>query len=772
MGSTATISPETRLRKLSLQLRGYPPSQNEYAELAKINPNDINTYFAKITNTYLNSSWGTVKLTEKIFEDLRIDLNSDYLRSNIWSNDFNSINNASTNPFQKSLFSTLNLRISMNERWDSLLINKDMDKLYKVYFLMESTSSIYQNYNNSMLRQSQNNFAQVARTKGFDFNSIESMNKAIADFEANPTAYPNVSPYFKNSKAEPEFNLLLLQGAFNYNSTKQNELLNYFLNLQMEPEQWFVKVFGPETPVPNNNYKNAQAPNYLFNFQDVSSRYKKTIYSKAAAFFRIYLCDDMKQVVLSEDKNKGLEIINKILKAPTPSSNASTSSSTQAPEAHVKNDCIACHRKLDPVEKVVNQKSTTGEIEFVYDDYRGKEVRVKVDSIKNLPNVLAEQPQFIKCQTEKFWNWYIGEDVPLTPNRHEKLMSVYKESNANPKKMIAYLTSLPEYTNDESSLEPTQFNNVRSIIQRCHACHTSEPGMPSFVDLPINENKTTDEEKLADHLKNIKSIVKVTDLLKTGSKVTMPPKKSGWALSDNERYLLTRWIYFGSRDENGKELLTSENIKEIFSVLSEDKVKIISSKPSPKVTFRNTWTRLIQNYDLLKILPTKIRIKYSECYNTFTANKLAIGQREIFSGLPLSDEPTVAFREVYNKCIMNGINSTKDLLLSTTTTPEAQYYMNAFGLLELSKNNINFTSKWTSLPEEEKAKVLAKIIDFQVGPNISSSSHLPQYSSSMLLKRLTMAITKASANNAELSILEAASYAVYFTLNQDQFFTF
>ena len=54
---------------------------------------------------------------------------------------------------------------------------------------------------------------------------------------------------------------------------------------------------------------------------------------------------------------------------------------------------------------------------FSYDDYNGRTITIPVSNVDELPALISKQPQYIRCQSEKFWNWFIGTDVPLSPKQ-------------------------------------------------------------------------------------------------------------------------------------------------------------------------------------------------------------------------------------------------------------------------------------------------------------------------------------------------------------------
>ena len=81
--SANDLTPESRLRKLSYQIRGLPPSEKDFIELVQLknNPSEIANFFKLKLDEYFRSPWAAAKLSEKIFDDWRLENDSAYLKS-------------------------------------------------------------------------------------------------------------------------------------------------------------------------------------------------------------------------------------------------------------------------------------------------------------------------------------------------------------------------------------------------------------------------------------------------------------------------------------------------------------------------------------------------------------------------------------------------------------------------------------------------------------------------------------------------------------------
>ncbi|MEK7357140.1 MAG: hypothetical protein AAB250_11875, partial [Bdellovibrionota bacterium] len=243
-------------------------------------------------------------------------------------------------------------------------------------------------------------------------------------------------------------------------------------------------------------------------------RYKKTRYSRAAAFFRTYFCDDMQPVITIDNSQKTAEALKGLtINFDTPADARAHEEvmgmltpdlrpDAMKPEAtvtvpqiaaaaatpvHFKPECVACHRKLDPAQELIAGKAdfSSKPVEVVYDNADGTEVRVPIKDFSELNQIVVKQPQYVRCQSERMWAWTVGEDVPLDANRRAQLTSLYTEMESKPREIIAALVTRPEYANDDSFTQAPTFSTVSALLNRCNSCHAKEEDVPSFTTLPI-----------------------------------------------------------------------------------------------------------------------------------------------------------------------------------------------------------------------------------------------------------------------------------------------
>lgn len=183
------------------------------------------------------------------------------------------------------------------------------------------------------------------------------------------------------------------------------------------------------------------------------ARYSNTSINKnrrrAAAIFRIFLCDDM-QAAITSNKDRSEYLLNfvfpKKLENQTQIQNIANSEAAHGERA----DCMACHYKLDPMGRVFGGSGNSlAPISFkgdlVYQTKTDKTVSVPVDGLGQLASVLVEQRDYKACQTKHFWDWFIGEDRELSEEAHNQLIEKYESLDGKTNDFIHYLVNRAEF---------------------------------------------------------------------------------------------------------------------------------------------------------------------------------------------------------------------------------------------------------------------------------------------------------------------------------------
>jgi len=822
------LTPEAKLRKISYQMRGFPPTPQEFAALekAKESASSLNIFFRGKVEDYYKSPWTASKLTERLFEDWRIENPGTPLNEALIDQKDSVIhlNYPPSSANDTALIKVMQTALANGDSWDQILISNSFLKVTEISSTIQKIRQVYESYGQSRIKA----FKDSAISAGKKMDTTEEIQAVLdAYLKENPLDSPtqnsiftsnSPTPFVRNSHLDMKLTILILQGALEFGSTKYNDLvahLRQVKDLNYYSSQITSSQFIPpnQTAATIANASNKELPQMIFSLNDVSSRYKKTIYSKAAAFFRIYLCDDMQPVALPNGGSKSQEAFKYIH---NPQSAVSTSSAAAVGDAppppqsatvsnvkpqHVQQQCLGCHIKLDPMESIFNKKfdrlsfTATGPkqsvFNFSYDDYNGRTITISAKNVDELPALISKQPQYIRCQSEKFWNWLIGTDVPLSPKQRDELEKVYVVNESKPLEIIKYLTSLKLFSSDSFLSEPKQFNNVRPIFQKCHGCHKSDPTIPSLLEIPFNFNRTTQAEKIADHSEILTSVVKLTNILGDQKGIKMPTKDAGWKISDTERSTLIKWIADGAKDENGIDTITTEQKNKILAP-AKPGIMDIANRPSLLVpTLRPTWQRLLTYSELIKTLPLKIDSSGSNpstCASELLSKKYMLGHPDLYTARPVSELLDNAYRESYRKCIVRLLKQSQTLFatnlppnlteLGVLNNPAVPLRMQSTGLYSLaiqiaketpSENLYSIISKlkWSDLNEGQKLKIVQQQIDFVVGPNIN---HIETEID--LAKNIVKAVDRVTANQSKNELISASYFSLYYILNSNSFLVY
>jgi len=810
------LTDESKLRKLSYQMRGLPPTPKEFADLvkAKDTESNLNAFFRSKVEEYYKSPWTASKLTERLFEDWRIENPGTPLTEAFLEQKDTEIGLGypPTSQNDTALVKVIQSALTQGDSWDEILISNSFLKITEVTSTIQKIRQVYEYSSMSRIKA----FKDAVMSAGKKMDSTEEIQavldayikeKPLDSTTQNPI-FTSIgpTPFVRNSHLDMKLTILILQGALEQGSPKYNDLvahLRQVKDLNYYSSQITSSVFIPpnQTATSIATASTKELPQMIFSLNDVTSRYKKTIYSKAAAFFRIYLCDDMQQVALPDGGSKSQEAFKFIHKS-TPSAVTDappppTQTIMNVKPQHVQPQCLGCHVKLDPMETIFNKKfdrlsfTATGPkqsvFNFSYDDYNGRTITIPVNNVDELPALISKQPQYIRCQSEKFWNWFIGTDVPLSPKQRDELEKVYVTNESKPLEIIKYLTSLKLFSSDSFLSEPKQFNNVRPIFQKCHGCHKSDPTIPSLLEIPFNLNRTSQAEKMADHLDILKSVVKLTNILGDQKGIKMPTKDAGWKISDAERSTLIKWIADGAKDENGTDTITTEQKNKILAPAKAGVMEVVNQPSQLVPTMRPTWQRVLTYSEIIKTLPLKIDTTStysSTCANELLGKKYVLGHPDLYTARPVSETLDNAYRESYRKCVVR-------LLKQSQTSFAVNVQMNPAGINLSSKIRLYSTGlyslaiqitketplesvfsviskmKWSDLDEQQKLKIIQQQIDFTVGPNLN---HIEAEMD--LAKNVMKAVDRIATDPSKNDLISASYFSLYYILNSNSFLVY
>lgn len=289
-------------------------------------------------------------------------------------------------------------------------------------------------------------------------------------------------------------------------------------------------------------------------------RYVNTALNKnrrrAAAVFRVFLCDSMAPSVPATDNQGEKQDFDTIFPGHSSYTEDDIRRNTQADVHGQLMDCKSCHYKLDPLGQVFGFSAATlaplpaaGSLTFKGQD--GRAVAIPLRGLGDMAQALIQQTEYEKCQVRHFWRWYIGKDVPVSRHKEQELVKKFNDLGRKTQDFVSYLVSLPEFKERPQALTQDQLLARRAvnIMKNCNDCHQSQDKDPDIrnwdlTDLPYSQD--ADERKDA-----IRLLRKNLDIDHDGVGKKMPPKDSLWKLSQDDFAILRDWINRGAPDFDG-----------------------------------------------------------------------------------------------------------------------------------------------------------------------------------------------------------------------------
>jgi hypothetical protein len=268
---------------------------------------------------------------------------------------------------------------------------------------------------------------------------------------------------------------------------------------------------------------------------------------RAAAVFRVFLCDDM-EAAITDSSDRTDYILDFVFPKTSGMTQSDVAEINLAESAHGQRaDCMSCHYKLDPLgQNFGGSGISLAPMSFkgalTYKSTEGEDVSINTNGLGDLAEKIVKQKDYKLCQTEQFWTWFIGEDRYLEPKVHEELVEAFDKVDGKVNDFISYLVNRDEFF-DMKSLSPESelAFKVKKTLKNCNQCHDKE-GLPRLSDWPI-------EDESGDMKYWVKEIQKSLGL--TGSERTMPPASHVWQPSAEDIEEIKDWINIGAPNEQG-----------------------------------------------------------------------------------------------------------------------------------------------------------------------------------------------------------------------------
>lgn len=463
---------------------------------------------------------------------------------------------------------------------------------------------------------------------------------------------------------------------------------------------------------------------------------------RAAAVFRIFLCDNMKPVILSTDNNNK-DILYSSLDATEVTSPVTDDSAEKRHGSDAS--CKGCHYKLDPLANTFRgssrqlNKATPGRL--TYKKESGEMVDIPVSGLGELGEVITQQEEYLQCQVRHFWNWYIGEDIFLDKENLKKLTKIFEKSGDDgsgngrrPKDFIRYLVNSKDfYTEKEFNPTEVRYSHVKNIFKRCDVCHENEVLAPHLSEgYPFSANKN-------DNLKALQILVKALNLDEKQASAVMPPRRAGWRLSQEETSIISAWLQSGAQDEKGNKYVESNAFPGI--VIGLEKLQLIPS-------FYNTFYRYMDFNEFTTSMTTLFGQdpdpKYA-CYANYGDSALVVPA----TGKPHSKSVTNEYYSMVKYCVSTLFSSHK-VSASSLVLP----YFNEAEFMNIKK-------PWKSWSYQQQRQFVNVVYERLTGKTFRSNS-IPHQLIASLNKKVT------SGKNQQ-SINEALYWLSYLLMTSDKF---
>jgi hypothetical protein len=277
---------------------------------------------------------------------------------------------------------------------------------------------------------------------------------------------------------------------------------------------------------------------------------------RAAAVFRIFLCDEMRPLVTPSPEDTQA-LLDKVF--PSKEAMAMAVHSAKAAQGKHGSDpaCMACHFKLDPMGRAFESIGSAlladpSPGQLVYLDESGQKVALPpAAGIGEIAEQLTRQRRYASCQVGHFWRWFIGKDVPLTSTRRDQLVAKFDELGRRTNDFVSWLVDQPEFRVPPAKDNPAAvYFQARDTLTSCNQCHVSSAGKPNlppdFTRFPIGGDA-------ASHSKWVSRIARSMNLKGAGEMADMPPNGADWTQGQRKLAVdqIRSWICAGSPDENG-----------------------------------------------------------------------------------------------------------------------------------------------------------------------------------------------------------------------------
>lgn len=345
-------------------------------------------------------------------------------------------------------------------------------------------------------------------------------------------------------------------------------------------------------------------------------RFDQTIYSRSAAFHRIYFCDEMLPNVstgndLTEAASKGFVF--------EPHKGEATEG-VAAPDVellHQKPGCRFCHQKIDSTQETINGQFSGSKI-IRYQTLSGLIDSFTIKHPRQLTERAVSTQTFHRCQAKKFWQMFIGADVPITIERIDRLSAEFQSSRFDLSKVAEILVSQEEFYTDDWAHRSKHFGIVKQLFSRCYACHEYNKKKTAHIP-PLNRfpftmsGKVRNDDEREENIDTLSLILDATQSVHAGEEARMPPESAGWALSLEELNLINQWILDGAQTEQGKRLLRQEDSQALLSDMNAEMLLHLQTRRPKRPIFEWGWWRYLTGNSWSRTFAKKWPLTHKSC---------------------------------------------------------------------------------------------------------------------------------------------------------------
>ncbi len=207
-------------------------------------------------------------------------------------------------------------------------------------------------------------------------------------------------------------------------------------------------------------------------FERYFSSRKNENRKRAAALFRVFLCDEMKPKTVFNESTKS-RLMDGSLNINEDVNNRKSGLSTA--KRHGSDiSCMGCHYKLDPLGKAFDFSSDqlspkTVSSYLTYEGQNGKHYKINFSNFNEMAKAITTRTEYRECQVKHIWDWFVGRDIPVT--NINSLSRKFDSLGRKPKEFITYVlvegyrpvTQVKQTRPQNSSFEPVANRAMQNV---------------------------------------------------------------------------------------------------------------------------------------------------------------------------------------------------------------------------------------------------------------------------------------------------------------------